>query len=75
MNPFRNMPKKLYPLLLFAAAPMLYNYAFGENPTERLDCNAPKSAAEAALCEAPRNLELAQKYTLENLKIIGDFAQ
>ena len=73
MNPFRYVPKKFYTLLLIAAAPILYDYAFNDNPTERLDCNAPKSAAEAALCEAPRNLELARKYTLENLKIIGDF--
>jgi len=75
MNPFRNMPKKLYPLLLFAAAPMLYNYAFSENPTERLDCNAPKVTAESVFCAAPQYPELAQKYTLENLKIIGDFEQ
>lgn len=50
-----------FTLLLFVAAPIIYDLAIADNPTELMDCAAPKSAAEKNTCEASENLKQAQK--------------
>ncbi|NQU70562.1 MAG: hypothetical protein HQ514_08425 [Rhodospirillales bacterium] len=68
MNPFRYIPRMFYSLLLFVVAPLIYDYAFAENPTAGMDCNAPQSAIEANACAAPGNLETATKNILNSLE-------
>ena len=68
MNPFRYVSRMFFTLLLFFAAPIIYDHAFAENPTEGMDCSAPKTATEANTCAAPGNLEKAQKKIIENLE-------
>jgi hypothetical protein len=61
MNPFRYVSRMFFTLPLFFATPIIYDHAFAENPTEGMDCSAPKTATEANTCAAPGNLEKAQK--------------
>ena len=68
MTPFRYVPRMFFTLLLFVAAPIIYDLAIADNPTELMDCAVPKSAAEKNICEASKNLEQAQKNIVENLK-------
>ena len=68
MNPFRYVSRMFFTLLLFVAAPIIYDHAFAENPTEGMDCSAPKTATEANTCAALGNLEKAQKKIIEVCK-------
>jgi hypothetical protein len=67
MNPFRYVPRMFFTLLLFVAAPMIYDLAFAENPKEGMDCTAPKTETETNACAASGNLEQAQRKIVEGL--------
>lgn len=68
MNPFRYVPRMFFTLLLFVAAPIIYDFAFAENPTEGLNCSAPQTATEANSCAASENLKLAQEKIIKSLE-------
>jgi hypothetical protein len=68
MNPFRYVPRMFFTLLLFVAAPIIYDLAIADNPTELMDCDAPTSAAEKNTCEANGNLKQAQILIIRNLE-------
>ncbi len=37
MNPFRYVPRMFFTLLLFVAAPIIYDLAIADNPTKLMD--------------------------------------
>ncbi len=68
MNPFRYIPRMFFTVLLFIAAPLLFDLFFADDPTAGIDCDHPRTGGETRICSAQPNLAEAQKKIIEGLE-------